>query len=123
MPVSKTMRAAATAPILKPASNQGMIGPTLAAEFWGAVQDCLVQFHNFSRAKAAEKVTDVWRRLGDLASAARKKSSGSPQRSFDEMIYHEEPWYIACNLAEKEMILDKKYRHAYLKILQQNHLA
>jgi hypothetical protein len=39
------------------------------------------------------------------------------------MIYHAEPWYIACDLADNPMPLDQKHRLAYDHILKQNHLA
>lgn len=38
------------------------------------------------------------------------------------MIYHAQPWYIACNLAEKEIPIESN-RIAYEEILRQNHLA
>lgn len=93
--------------------------PKLAAPFWAVVQDCLVQFHSFSRGAAENTVTDLRRRLRRLKLPPAKKG----QHSFRQMIYHAEPWYIACNLAENELLLDKTTRSAYERILRQNHLA
>jgi hypothetical protein len=104
------------------ASNRIMVGSKQAADFWATVEDCLVQFHNVSRGTAAEKVTDLWRRLGNLTLPPAKEDDRA-QPQFDDMIYHAEPWYIACNLAENEIPLDQEHRPAYDKILQQNHLA
>jgi hypothetical protein len=105
------------------ASNQNVVGVKQIAEFWSAVQDCLVQIHHLPRPEAAEKVTGLLRRLSNLTVPAEENGGSEGQRSFDEMIYHEEPWYIACNLAENEIPLDKEHRPAYDQILRQNHLA
>ena len=97
-----------------------MVGTTLTAGFWGAVEDCLIEFHHIPRNDAAQKVTDLWRRLANITST--KSSSSECQPAFDDMIYHEEPWYLACNLANEEIPLEP-YREAYEQILKQNHLA
>ena len=100
-----------------------MIGANLAAEFWAAVEDCLVSFHCFSRNDAAGKVTDAWRRLANLESTPSPGETGKgTQDSFQDMIYHAEPWYLACNLADQEKDLSQ-YRTQYEQILKQNHLA
>jgi len=100
-----------------------MIGANLAAEFWAAVEDCLVSFHCFSRNDAAGKVTEAWRRLATLDSATSPgETDREPQDSFQDMIYHAEPWYLACNLANQEKDLSH-YRLQYEQILKQNHLA
>jgi hypothetical protein len=104
------------------ASKPNMVGSKQAADFWAAVEDCLVQFHRISRGSAAEKVTDLWRRLGNLTLPPAKENGGTGTQ-FDDMIYHAEPWYIACNLAEKEIPLDERNRGVYQQILRQNHLA
>lgn len=107
------------------ASNRGMVTPRMAAEFWAAVEECLVQFHNLQRCDAASRVTSLWKRLADIPSppsdAAENEIEKLDERSFDEMIYHAEPWYIACNLANEEIPLDP-HRTAYEQILKQNQL-
>jgi hypothetical protein len=108
---------------LETASNKPMIGANLAAEFWAAVEDCLVSFHRFSRNDAAGKVTEVWRRLANLESATSSAETAQGiQNPFQDMIYHAEPWYLACNLANQEKDLSQ-YRIQYEQILKQNHLA
>jgi len=42
--------------------------------------------------------------------------------SFEDMIYHAEPWYIACNLASEELPLTE-YQSRYQDVLRQNELA
>src|SRR5262249_18463016 len=101
-----------------------MIGANLAAEFWAAVEDCLVSFHCFSRNEAAGKVTEAWRRLANLdeSSIAPGEPAQGTQDSLQDMIYHAEPWYLACNLANQEKDLSQ-YRTQYEQILKQNHLV
>jgi hypothetical protein len=100
-----------------------MVESKSATQFWAAVEDCLVQFHRFSRGLAAEKVTDLWRRLGNLTvPPLQGDAEQQGQPSFDDMIYHAEPWYIACNLADEEIPLEPN-RATYEQILQRNHLA
>ena len=90
-----------------------MVQAGVASNFWATVEDCLVQFHHLEREAAAEKVTALWRRL--------PKSEGTDP-SFDDMIYHAEPWYIACNLAGKELPLPQ-YHSEYEGLLKLNELA
>jgi hypothetical protein len=87
-----------------------------ASSFWAAVEDCLVEFHELERDTAAEKVTGLWRRI------PKAEGAGGEEPSFDDMIYHAEPWYIACNLADKELPL-ARYRLAYKTLLHRNDLA
>jgi hypothetical protein len=84
-----------------------MVQAGAASNFWAAVEDCLVQFHNLERDAAAEKVTSLWRRL--------PRGEG-PEPTFGDMIYHAEPWYIACNLTAQ-------YESDYRSLLRQNDLA
>jgi hypothetical protein len=97
-----------------------MVGAHLATEFWAAVEDCLVTFHQVSPPEAAQKVTRLWRRLADLTPSQESDNAEMP--AFDDMIYHEEPWYIACNLVDCDKGLEP-YRIAYEQILKQNHLV
>jgi hypothetical protein len=62
-------------------------------------------------------------RLAKLAAAASVGSDGTEtQLSYDDMIYHAEPWDIACNLANNPIRVGPKSRE-YDRILQQNRLA
>jgi hypothetical protein len=93
-----------------------MVRATMASNFWAAVEDCLVQFHQMERDAAAETVTSLWRRL------PRGPASECEESSFEDMIYHAEPWYIACNLAGNELPLDQN-RSRYEAVLKDNQLA
>jgi hypothetical protein len=90
-----------------------MVQAGAATSFWAAVEDCLVQFHNMERDTAAQKVTGLWRRL---------PKDSSSEASLDDMIYHAEPWYLACNLAGRELVLSQ-YQSAYEVVLRQNGLS
>lgn len=105
----------------EPASHSSVVESKLAMEYWAAVQDCLVKFHSISRETAAEKIMDLWRRLTNISPPENPGADG--QDFMEDIIYHEEPWYVACDLAENEIPLDDRNRQAYEKILQDNHLA
>jgi hypothetical protein len=92
-----------------------MVQAGVASNFWAAVQDCLVQFHNLQSDAAAGKVTSLWRRL--------PKGADGEKPSFDDMIYHAEPWYIACDLANSDLLLSEQYQAPYEALLKKNQLA
>jgi len=93
-----------------------MVQASTASHFWAAVEDCLVCFHHFRRDKAAEKVTTLWRQL-PMGPEAKCN-----EPTFQDMIYHAEPWYIACNLAGQELPI-KQFKVQYDEVLRQNQLA
>lgn len=93
-----------------------MVQASAASHFWAAVEDCLVSFHHFEREKAAEKVTKLWRQL------PKGPVPKCNEPSFEDMIYHAEPWYIACNLAESDLPI-ANYQVEYRDILRRNQLA
>lgn len=105
------------------ASHRAMVGPKFAAQFWAAVVDCLVEFHRLSPDAAQQKVADLKERLASLAAPATVGNDGrESQLSYEDMIYHAEPWDIACNLANNPIRVGP-HSTAYDRILQQNHLA
>lgn len=70
--------------------------------FWRVVEDCLVELHGFTRAEAEARWQDLVRRL-----------RGHPDRGVEEMIYHDEPLYVANDLAGHELddrAVDGAYR-------------
>jgi hypothetical protein len=82
-----------------------MITTKNKAAFWGAVEDCLVEFHNLSRDVAHEK-----------SATFRECIEALPRRTTEDIIYHEEPFYLACDLAGQRFELDP-YRERYYQIL------
>ena len=93
-----------------------MVQASIASHFWAAVEDCLVQFHDFERDRAAETVTGLWRQL------PKGPGGKCDEPSFEDMIYHAEPWYIACNLAERDLSLDQ-HQSEYRDLLRRNELG
>jgi hypothetical protein len=109
------------APSRENASNVAMTRQQLEAAFWATVEDCLMDFHGLTKAAAAEKVTDFWRRLRDISVPNTGERKEKPDQAFDDLIYHAEPWHLACNLAGKDTPLEPN-RIAYEGILKRNHL-
>jgi hypothetical protein len=89
-----------------------MVTGEVAPRFWAAVEDCLVTFHKLKRCEAAEKVTGLWRAL---------PSTLGKSTPLADMIYHAEPWQIACNLAEEDLPI-ARYQRKYQEVLKQNGL-
>jgi hypothetical protein len=56
--------------------------------YWRAVRNCLTQFHGQRPAIAARK-----------ARALREKLEASDEGLAGEITYHDEPFYVACDLA------------------------
>jgi hypothetical protein len=91
-----------------------MVTAELAPHFWAAVEECLVTFHEVKPCEAAEQVTLLWRRLPVSVDDAGP--------SFADMIYHAEPWQIACNLANEDLPV-ASYQAAYQALLVRNGLS
>jgi hypothetical protein len=90
-----------------------MTTAAVAPHFWAAVEDCLVTFHQLKPCEAAEKVTNLWRRLPTALDDSNP--------AFSDMIYHAEPWQIACNLANQDLPI-AEYQPAYQALLERNGL-
>lgn len=85
-----------------------MISSASKMSFWMTVEDCLVSFHHVERIKAREIVDGSRDRLSSLADDLNK-----------DIIYHEEPFYIANLIAGKEVSLAEHYR-AYDALMRKN---
>jgi hypothetical protein len=92
--------------------HMNMLTGEVAPHFWAAVEDCLVTFHQLKRCEAAERVTSLWRRIPTKVDESK---------SFADMIYHAEPWRIACNLAHRDLEI-AEYQGKYQEVLKQNGL-
>jgi hypothetical protein len=74
--------------------------------FWEAVTDSLEAFHGFSHMRATARVLHL-----------RSELEGGPQSRFEpDLIYHDEPFYIASRLAGREVNLEP-HLPAYRAIL------
>jgi hypothetical protein len=76
--------------------------------FWGAVEDCLVEFHGLSRHDAKKKSKDL-----------RKRIESPPKGISSNILYHDEPFDVACDIAGTPLNLSQ-YRQQYEGILS-NH--
>jgi hypothetical protein len=74
-------------------------------QYWKRVSMCLVAFHKFQPAKADEKVAELQKRF--------PLKSTSP---VVELIYHEEPFRLACKLVNSKMSV-KSHSRKYQEIL------
>ncbi len=74
--------------------------------FWGAVVDCLEQFHGKSKPDAEA-----------LASDLRRRIEHPPPGIDNDLIYHAEPFDVACKLAGVELDADS-HRRTYERILR-----
>jgi hypothetical protein len=61
------------------------------AWFWNVVEDCLVEFHGLPKATAIERTTKL-----------RKELKSMPPDEDSNLIYHEEPYFVAADLAGVE---------------------
>src|SRR4051794_27420507 len=72
--------------------------------YWGTVEDCLVRFHCHPKPTAHGKTNALRRRMDN------------PPSTTSQLIYHQEPFYIACEIAgihevgEQERLLTRHSR-------------
>jgi hypothetical protein len=59
--------------------------------FWEVTRDCLIRFHGLGPADASARVAKL---RADLDAV---------ELPGDPMIYHDEPFNVACNLARREL--------------------
>jgi hypothetical protein len=71
---------------------------------------------------AGERVTEFRRRLENISIPSAYEGGSEPDPALADMIYHAEPWYLACNLAGEDIPLEPN-RIPYQDILVKNHLA
>lgn len=86
----------------------------LVTSFWKTVEDCLVEFHDLTAFAAQEKVRDY---REQLAKEARQLGT----EWMEDLVYHAEPWRLACDLAGRELDLSD-YCGEYQRIRSKNGL-
>ena len=74
-------------------------------EFWSVVEECLQEFHHLSPDDAVEK-----------GRALRRQIKTPPAGIIGEIIYYDEPFDVACELACRPLDL-AQYRTQYDAIL------
>jgi hypothetical protein len=79
--------------------------------FWAIVTDCLQEFHHFERDEAVLRVA------GYRESIENPPLEQLPPAGYDaDLIFHEEPFYLASDLAGEELELSE-YRNDYERIV------
>lgn len=78
-------------------------------EFWSVVEDCLQELHHMSPADAVQKSRELRRKL-------KSPPAGLPADLANDLIYHEEPFDVAGDLAGQRLDL-AQYRSQYDAIL------
>jgi hypothetical protein len=81
-------------------------------EFWSVVEECLQQFHHVSAADAVQKTRELRWKL-------KSPPPGLPTGLASDLIYHDEPFDVACDLAGQQLDLDQ-YRSQYDTILSRH---
>ena len=75
--------------------------------FWDLVLECLVEFHGLNHA-------DAYQNSAKLRGRLRESSRPDDMLYPSDMVYHEEPFYIACSLTDQHLKLeDAEYRMRY----------
>lgn len=83
----------------------------LKEAYWAIVADCLERFHSFSSWRALS----ASRHLRDLIESPRLEHA--PPGYDSELFYHNEPFHVACDIAEQELDLDE-YRAEYDELVR-----
>jgi hypothetical protein len=71
--------------------------------YWKVVEECLIRIHHLDQSKASAK-----------ANALRRQVESPPPDISGEILYHDEPFYVACDLADLHDVGEQD------RILQQN---
>ena len=90
----------------------GLINPAVKDAFWLVVEDCLIRCHRFDTLGAIQ-----------LARSARWAAETTPPGISGDVIYHSEPFYVACDIAGLEDIREQErllgqHRSDYTAILK-----
>lgn len=89
--------------------NDTIISDKMKDAFWNVVVECLIQFHDFTRADAQERSRKLRKGLGR-----------SPSGVSSDIFYHSEPYNVACDIAGKQRDITADFEQ-YHKILDENH--
>ena len=68
------------------------MNPNLRDAFWRVVRECLTRFHHLTEVDARDRVSLFRQHLDD-----------APADVPTDMVYHAEPFDVACNLAGNEL--------------------
>jgi hypothetical protein len=83
-----------------------MIDAAVKKEYWAIVRDCLVRFHAWRPIDATRKCAEV-----------RGQNEQPDEGELGEIIYHDEPFNVACDIQGERLTLDETTRAKYRQIL------
>ena len=86
------------------------IGKKAKDAFWNVVEDSLVEIHGLPRHEAHQRCMDLRTRIESPAPGIGTLS---------EIFYHAEPFYVACDIAEKDLE-PSQYESQYDAILERH---
>lgn len=84
------------------------LDPRAKDSFWQVVADCLMEFHLLDPGSAQAETI-----------ALRQRIEQSPLGICGDVIYHDEPFDVACDIAGKKLDL-ARHRHRYDLILRRH---
>ena len=94
-----------------------MMNDELKFLFWVVVSECLIEFHGLQRDEAYKKPSSLRSRLKELGQP-KKMNYPSDAGDPNDMVYHEEPFYLACSIAGNSLKLEEpEYKEKYQSLL------
>jgi hypothetical protein len=75
-----------------------MIDKKAKDTFWGVVEDCLVEFHKLSKHDARQESLYL-----------RTQIKSPPPGLSSEIFYHNDPFYVACDMMGNQFDLSQYY--------------
>jgi hypothetical protein len=82
-----------------------MVNTYIRDAFWSVVEDCLALFHGWPRGEAKQAADLARRRVESLGSSG-------------EIVYHSEPFSLACDIAGKQPNIGD-HEEAYERVLKE----
>jgi hypothetical protein len=80
-----------------------------ARPYWNVVEDCLVELHGLSRREAKRELADLHARRDRIPPGIDR-----------DIIYHEEPFNLACKVLGRDLS-SEKYRRRYNQIIERHY--
>ena len=94
--------------------GQAVIPREAKEAFWKTIEKCLIKFHGFNPEKAQKACLELYANIESMPIEFLKK-----KEEYDsDIFYHNEPFYVACNLAQNSLDLKEHYQ-AYKEILSE----
>lgn len=83
-----------------------MVSSECSQTYWSAVEKCLVEFHHVSLPTARKKIQSLQKRLME------------GKTSSNDLIYHVEPFELACDIMKNQHLCLDEYWTEYEKVLK-----